>query len=153
MKDRTPSMAHHQQHSMAESGDHIVPPHQPLKLKKPHQPKHKRMGQEQEKNTLRHTPSASKVHNKVDFALDVVKEGSGEAEDSGRERLKRHRIEVAGRVWIPDMWGQEEFLKDWIDCTAFDAALVPSRIVMARAALVEEGRRTTAGGLRIENRP
>jgi hypothetical protein len=33
-------------------------------------------------------------------------------------------------------------LKDWIDCTAFDAPLVPSKITMARAALVEEGTKT-----------
>ncbi|KAL0410108.1 UNVERIFIED_CONTAM: protein BIC1 [Sesamum latifolium] len=59
---------------------------------------------------------------------------------SGRERLKRHRVEVAGRVWIPDMWGQEAFLKDWIDCGAFDASLVNSSIMSARAALVEQGR-------------
>jgi hypothetical protein len=40
------------------------------------------------------------------------------AEDAGvRERLKRHSVEVAGRVWIPDIWGQEELLKDWIDCS------------------------------------
>ncbi|OMO68373.1 hypothetical protein COLO4_29740 [Corchorus olitorius] len=73
-------------------------------------------------------------------------------EDNGRERLKRHRIEVAGRVWIPEIWGQEELLKDWIDCSAFDASLVPNGIMSARAALVEEGRRANSGGFRIENR-
>ncbi|KAA8516714.1 hypothetical protein F0562_016780 [Nyssa sinensis] len=73
-------------------------------------------------------------------------------EDTGRERLKRHRVEVAGRVWIPDLWGQEELLKDWIDCTAFDASLGNNNIMSARAALVEEGRRANASGLRIENR-
>lgn len=73
-------------------------------------------------------------------------------EDSGRERLKRHRCEVAGRVWIPDMWGQEELLKDWIDCAAFDSSLVPTGIMSARAALVEEGRRSNSSRLRIENR-
>ncbi|XP_012066494.1 protein BIC1 [Jatropha curcas] len=72
--------------------------------------------------------------------------------DSGCERLRRHRIEVAGRVWIPDIWGQEELLKDWIDCSAFDAPLMPNSIMSARAALVEEGRRATSGRLRIENR-
>ncbi|XP_022767079.1 protein BIC1 isoform X2 [Durio zibethinus] len=72
-------------------------------------------------------------------------------EDSERERLKRHRIEVAGRVWIPDIWGQEELLKDWIDCSSFDASLIPTAIMSARAALVEEGRRTNSGGFRIEN--
>ncbi|KAF5177691.1 Bic1 [Thalictrum thalictroides] len=59
-------------------------------------------------------------------------------EVSGREKLKRHRTEVAGHVWIPDIWGQEELLKDWIDCSAFDAALVPSGLMSARAALVQE---------------
>ncbi|GMN39478.1 hypothetical protein TIFTF001_008714 [Ficus carica] len=74
------------------------------------------------------------------------------SEDNGRERLKRHRIEMAGRVWIPDIWGQEDLLKDWIDCSTFDACLVPKGIMSARAALAEEGRRATSGGLRIENR-
>ncbi|KAI9127939.1 hypothetical protein K1719_000932 [Acacia pycnantha] len=32
-------------------------------------------------------------------------------------------MEVAGRVWIPEIWGQEELLKDWTDCSAFDAPL------------------------------
>ncbi|KAM7464247.1 hypothetical protein LguiA_032368 [Lonicera macranthoides] len=62
----------------------------------------------------------------------------GEVEESGRERLKRLRVEVAGRVWIPDIWGQEELLKDWIDCNAFDASLVNNNIISARAALVQE---------------
>ncbi|PSS15932.1 Zinc finger E-box-binding homeobox like [Actinidia chinensis var. chinensis] len=66
---------------------------------------------------------------------------------SGRERLKRHRIEVAGRVWVPDMWGQEGLLKDWIDCTAFDAALVRNNIMSAREALVQEGRIKTSSRL------
>ncbi|KAK8562161.1 hypothetical protein V6N12_049209 [Hibiscus sabdariffa] len=35
--------------------------------------------------------------------------------------------------------GQEELLKDWIDCSAFDDALVPCGIMSARAALVEQG--------------
>lgn len=65
-----------------------------------------------------------------------------EVEESGRERLKRHRVEMAGRVWIPDMWGQEEFLKDWIDCTTFDPPLISAnKIVTARTALVQEATR------------
>ena len=87
---------------------------------------------------------------------DVTKEATRAEEllkhDNGRERLKRHRIEVAGKVWIPEIWGQEELLKDWIDCSAFDSSLVPSGIMSARAALVEEGRRANSGGFRIENR-
>ncbi|KAI4300470.1 hypothetical protein L6164_033846 [Bauhinia variegata] len=113
----------------------------------------------------RQDPSASKSNNGEigsqeleavpinDVSKDSVEsEILGLAEDCGRERLKRHRVEVAGRVWIPDTWGQEELLKDWIDCSAFDAPLASSRIMSARSALVEEGRRTTAGGLRIDNR-
>ncbi|KAL5067696.1 hypothetical protein RYX36_018583 [Vicia faba] len=66
-------------------------------------------------------------------------------EESGREKLKRHRVEMAGRVWIPDIWGQEEFLKDWIDCTTFDPPLISSaKIVTARTALVQEATAATA---------
>lgn len=72
-------------------------------------------------------------------------------EDSGRERLKRHRVEMAGRVWIPDMWGQEGLLKDWIDCSAFDASLMNSNIMLARTALAQEGRRASSSRIRIEN--
>ncbi|KAK9279317.1 hypothetical protein L1049_013005 [Liquidambar formosana] len=73
-------------------------------------------------------------------------------EGSGRERLKRHRSEVAGRVLIPDNWSQEELLTDWIDYSSFDALLVPSGIASAREALAAEGRGASAGGLRIESR-
>lgn len=75
-----------------------------------------------------------------------------DTEENGRERLTRYRREIAGRVWIPDIWGQEELLKDWIDCSAFDASLVPNGIMSARAALAEQRTRTNSGGLRIENR-
>lgn len=78
-----------------------------------------------------------------------------EEEMSGRERLKRHRGEVAGKVWIPERWGQEDMLKDWIDCAAFDAPLVPSRIITARASLVQQAAAATspnAATFRIENR-
>ncbi|KAI4364064.1 hypothetical protein MLD38_020203 [Melastoma candidum] len=70
---------------------------------------------------------------------------------NGRERLKRHRSEVAGRVWIPEIWGQEELLKDWVDCTVFDSSLVTSKIMSAKAALVEEGRRAPSPVIHVEN--
>ncbi|KAL4558308.1 hypothetical protein LXL04_036506 [Taraxacum kok-saghyz] len=70
------------------------------------------------------------------------------AEESGRERLKRHRAEMAGRVWIPDIWGQEDLLNDWIDCTVFDSSLGNSSILSARKALIQEAR----SPVRIENR-
>ncbi|GKV31799.1 hypothetical protein SLEP1_g40465 [Rubroshorea leprosula] len=88
----------------------------------------------------------------LDVTKDVAATPELESEDNGRERLKRHRVEVAGRVWIPEIWGQEEFLKDWIDCSAFDESLVPNGIVPARTALAREGRPAKSGRLRIENR-
>ncbi|XP_027350554.1 uncharacterized protein LOC113861742 [Abrus precatorius] len=167
MAHQSPSESHHQI------------PSQPLDLNSPHPSKDNiNMEQEQEEGPFLSTrshdddrdkdvtqnPSASKTlfcnKEKValkepSHAMDVAEKTSvAEAlgEDSGRERLKRHRVEVAGRVWIPEIWGQEELLKDWIDCTAFDAPLVPSTITMARAALVEECSRANAAGVRIENR-
>ncbi|TXG73614.1 hypothetical protein EZV62_002193 [Acer yangbiense] len=75
----------------------------------------------------------------------------------GRERLKRHREEVAGHVSIPDKWGQEEMLKEWIDCSSFEALLVPNKIASARKALVAtadhgRNRAATSHQLRIESR-
>ncbi|KAL8526354.1 hypothetical protein ACS0TY_015536 [Phlomoides rotata] len=71
---------------------------------------------------------------------------------AGREKLKRHRVDVAGRVWVPDMWDQEVFLKDWADCASFDASLVNSSIVLARDSLMVEGRRANSSRLlRIQN--
>ncbi|XP_020208315.1 protein BIC1-like [Cajanus cajan] len=138
---KTPSMAHQSHHNTQ-----IISP-QPSKLNKPHHPKaNKIMEQEHKDHSIKDSNTKTKTLGPTPSKVEALDE------DSGRERLKRHRIEVAGRVWIPEIWGQEELLKDWIDCSAFDAPLVPNRIVMARAALVEEGRRATSGGLRIENR-
>ncbi|KAG8081887.1 hypothetical protein GUJ93_ZPchr0014g47091 [Zizania palustris] len=61
-----------------------------------------------------------------------------DGQESTRERLKRHRREMAGRVWVPDMWGQEKLLKDWVDCAVFDRPLVPPDLLTARRALVAE---------------
>ncbi|KAG6604351.1 Protein BIC1, partial [Cucurbita argyrosperma subsp. sororia] len=65
------------------------------------------------------------------------------SDDTPRERLKRHRVAVAGHVWIPDKWGKEEFLKDWIDGSAFEASLFPSGIMLARQALAREAKRSS----------
>ncbi|CAL5067603.1 unnamed protein product [Urochloa decumbens] len=58
--------------------------------------------------------------------------------ESTRERLKRHRREMAGRVWVPELWGQEKLLKDWVDCAVFDRPMVPSGLLTARRALIAE---------------
>lgn len=86
---------------------------------------------------------------------EIPKEASSNGpsvEDCGREKLKRHRMEISGRVWIPEIWGQESLLKDWIDCTAFDRSLVPKGLTLAREDLVDECRRANSGSLRMDNR-
>lgn len=88
-------------------------------------------------------------------AVQSIATAAGDEEDGavcGRERLKRHRVDVAGRVWIPEIWGQEELLNDWIDCSALDRSLFPTGVSSAREALAEEGRRKNSGGLPIGNR-
>ncbi|CAL5021662.1 unnamed protein product [Urochloa decumbens] len=72
-------------------------------------------------------------------AEPVVPRRPAAAEESARERLKRHRTEMAGRVLIPDMWGQERLLKDWVDCAVFDRPLAATAgLLTARDALVAE---------------
>ncbi|KAG7560627.1 hypothetical protein ISN45_Aa05g021360 [Arabidopsis thaliana x Arabidopsis arenosa] len=99
--------------------------------------------------------AASSVSDKKDLALPEEKPKQNQEEervDTGRERLKKHRREIAGRVWIPEIWGQEELLKDWIDCSTFDTCLVPAGISSARAALVEEARRAASASGGLHNR-
>ncbi|OIW11356.1 hypothetical protein TanjilG_19612 [Lupinus angustifolius] len=138
-------MAHQ---SLVESNDKF--PLQPLEFNS------NNMGQ-QHKDVEQNTSASitNLNNNKEEIALQVLVEEESEviAEDSERERLKKHRVEVAGRVWIPEIWGQENFLMDWIDCTtAFHVHLVPSKITTAQEALVEEGKKVNASGLSIENR-
>lgn len=87
-------------------------------------------------------------------SLPGVDEYESLEEDSGRERIKGHQKEAAGKVKIPEKWGQEELMKDWIDHSSFDASLAPKGILSARAALAAEGRRarsTAIQGFRIES--
>ncbi|KAJ1408458.1 hypothetical protein SESBI_23439 [Sesbania bispinosa] len=63
-----------------------------------------------------------------------------ESEETGRERLKRHREAMMGEVKIPENWGQEKLLKT--DYTNFDALFAPHRlIVTARDALIADVRK------------
>ncbi|KAK8641354.1 hypothetical protein V6N13_010765 [Hibiscus sabdariffa] len=73
----------------------------------------------------------------------------GNEKDSGRERIKRHREEVAGRVSIPDKWGKEELLRDWMDYSSFDSLLAPTGLTSARKALMAEGRSSSQRLMRI----
>ncbi|KAK7402061.1 hypothetical protein VNO78_14024 [Psophocarpus tetragonolobus] len=74
-----------------------------------------------------------------------------DAEETGRERLKRLREQVMKeKVNIPENWGQEQKLKDWIDYTMFDTFFAPhSLIVTARDALIANARKAKSPRLRI----
>lgn len=106
-------------------------------------------GNEDEESEMAHEEM---FHEELVAAKNRMEERELEKENGGpRERLKRHRTEVAGHVWIPDLWGQEDLLMDWIDCSAFDTCLMPKGIASARASLIEEGRRATSTGIRVQN--
>lgn len=65
-----------------------------------------------------------------------------EKEHSGREKLKRHWTEVAGRVLVPEKWGQEGLLREWMDYSSFDALLAPKGLLSARQDLISQAKRT-----------
>ena len=83
------------------------------------------------------TPVAEEEEEEVEVEPEAAA-AAGDQEMSTRERLKRHRREMAGRVWVPEMWGQEKLLKDWVDCAVFDRPLVPTGLLTARRALIAE---------------
>lgn len=60
---------------------------------------------------------------------------------SGREKLKRHWTEVAGRVLVPEKWGEEGLLREWMDYSSFDALLAPKGLLSAREALISQAKR------------
>ncbi|KAG6477127.1 hypothetical protein ZIOFF_066379 [Zingiber officinale] len=91
-------------------------------------------------------------HELGDVRAATVAEEAAAAE-SGRERLKRHRTEMGGRVWIPEIWGQESLLKDWTDGSVFDRPLVPKGLTSAREALVQDCRRTNSTACLIRINP
>lgn len=110
------------------------------------------MGQPEPKK-MRMSTEAIRNDNETRKEESFAEKPKDSGEVSGRERLKRHHKEMAGRVWIPDIWGQESYLKEWVDCSAFDSCLVPNGVVSARRALVEECRRANSSrGMTIENR-
>lgn len=53
-----------------------------------------------------------------------------------REKLQKHCLQVAGKVQIPDVWGGEERLHEWISTEDVEEALRPPDLLKARAALV-----------------
>lgn len=99
--------------------------------------------------------SSSKGKAKLDtWLLEEGHDGDenyGKVIIEGRERVKRQREEVMGKVKVPENWGQEKLLKEWIDYTTFDGSMfAPHRlIVAARDALVADVRKAKSQRLRI----
>ncbi|KAK7261204.1 hypothetical protein RIF29_27509 [Crotalaria pallida] len=79
-----------------------------------------------------------------------VDQSGAKLEETGRERLKRHREEVMRNVNIPENWGQENLMKDWMDYSTFDGLFAPHRmIITARDALIEDVRKARSQRLRV----
>lgn len=101
-----------------------------------------------EKQKLKNNTQECKSPNTNDKAKDPEEGHSenigkvdGVEEITGRERLKRLREEVTmEKVNIPENWGQEPKLKDWMDYTMFDAFFPHTLIVTARDALIANAR-------------
>jgi len=94
-----------------------------------------------EQQSYAEVPASEEEPTKPQQETPVAEEEVVEPDDeemSTRERLKRHKREMAGRVWVPEMWGQEKLLKDWVDCAVFDRPLVPTGLLTARRALIAE---------------
>ncbi|XP_045805232.1 protein BIC2 [Trifolium pratense] len=83
--------------------------------------------------------------NVVELETKVVEE------ITGRERLKRHREEMKGKVKVPENWEKEKKLKEWVDYTKFDALIFAPHalIVTARDALIADVRKSRSQRLRI----
>lgn len=94
---------------------------------------------EKKQNSATTTEAEAAAGSGAGRELVAARRPAAAAEESARERLKRHRTEMAGRVRIPEMWGQERLLKDWVDCAVFDRPLAATAgLLTARDALVAE---------------
>ncbi|KAH7421318.1 hypothetical protein KP509_13G050600 [Ceratopteris richardii] len=62
----------------------------------------------------------------------------------GRKRLQLHRLQVSGKVVIPESWGREKFLQEWVAFGAVEDALRPAGLMAARAELMSTCQRRGA---------
>ncbi|KAK4255242.1 hypothetical protein QN277_008262 [Acacia crassicarpa] len=112
---------------------------------------------EDSRSTIRNPPPPASASLFADTAPaeakkpnELTRSPSSSGEDAGRERLKRHRNEVAGKVKIPDKWGKEQMMKDWTEFSTFDGLLGSHRmIIAARDALIADARKAKSPRLRI----
>lgn len=88
--------------------------------------------------------SSTAQNTEKQLQLHMEKEGR-------RERLRRLRLEIGGKVCIPDTWDHESSLQDWFNCTAFTVAYVPPGLASARESLAKDARQSRTL-LRVESR-
>ncbi|MCO5570543.1 hypothetical protein L7F22_024266 [Adiantum nelumboides] len=69
---------------------------------------------------------------------DDTPESGTQAFMCGRQRLQLHRLQVSGKVSIPDKWGCEQQLQEWVSYGIVEDALRPAGLMSARTALVSE---------------
>ncbi|KAL8496366.1 hypothetical protein ACS0TY_020179 [Phlomoides rotata] len=73
-------------------------------------------------------------------ALVLIEQDQGLKVDREKQMIHGKKL-VSSRVVIPERWGQEGLLKDWIDGSTFDAMLAPPKeAALAREALVAQAR-------------
>ncbi|KAI5067692.1 hypothetical protein GOP47_0018220 [Adiantum capillus-veneris] len=65
--------------------------------------------------------------------------GGGIGGGCPRDRLQRHRLQVAGSARIPDAWCGEARLREWVSSCEVEDALQPPGLFSARAALISAG--------------
>ncbi|XP_055834504.1 protein BIC2-like [Solanum dulcamara] len=102
-----------------------------------------KQGEYQDQDSIKNFESLSMVEDgdkTGDFSIVTEKLGL-----SGREKLKRHWREVGGRVCVPEKWGNEGSLREWMDCSSFDKMLAPKELKSAREALMSQGKRARSG--------
>ncbi|CAN4107263.1 unnamed protein product [Withania somnifera] len=85
---------------------------------------------------------------------DVDKTTDKKSGLSGREKLKRHWKEVGGRICVPERWGHEASLREWMDCSSFDKILAPNGLKSAHEALISQGKpaRSTSRMIQVRSR-
>ncbi|KAI5070803.1 hypothetical protein GOP47_0015146, partial [Adiantum capillus-veneris] len=71
----------------------------------------------------------------------------------GRARLQHHWVQVGGKVMIPDNWGLERHLQEWVSFGLLEDAYRPAGLMSARSALVADCQRRSRGGMSSSQQP
>ncbi|MCO5549980.1 hypothetical protein L7F22_003457 [Adiantum nelumboides] len=110
-------------------------------------------GRQQSDGSRRQIGDRNEDDNGVPLLSQVSVNGAGE-DRCGRARLQHHWIQVGGKVMIPDTWGLERHLQEWVNFGLVEDAFRPSGLMSARSALVADcQRRSRAGSIPSSQQP